>query len=351
MFCRRIVLLGMFSFATFSGSALAEMSALSDQDLSEVDGQGVGLVLEDFVFSHGHDSSTDKVFRITGLTNSAGEAVTVNVNQLYIARTGSDHGSVLEGVNLGRLNNPYEIDLLNGDDLGLANKTVLQFASPSKLAAGTGFDCLDASAVQGSGDCASRPAGAGFTSGERPDLGLELAINTPGNAAQNLNFHVQSAVFDGSYLRLWGDDNANKMAAEFRLNFYTPELKISTCSQSDQACSAAVKMKGFEMELALGHSFQPLYWGADATTGGMTLALADITEGWIANIDSATGQSDGSAEGAAAYAFYQDYYSNPEYRSNIRINELDMGGTSLGSAKIEGVLVQHLDLKFRDLEP
>ena len=62
--------------------------------------------------------SSPKTFKISGLTNSNGDAVTVNVNQLYIARSGSVYGTDLKGVNLGRLDNPFEIDLLDGDDIG-----------------------------------------------------------------------------------------------------------------------------------------------------------------------------------------------------------------------------------------
>ena len=342
---------GVVFLSLLAQLSFAEMTSLSDHDLSEVDGQGIGFVMEDFVFSHGNDASQGNTFRITGLTNEAGAPVTVNVNQLYIARSGSNYGSTLEGVNLGRLDNPYEISLLDGATVGLPGESVLELAAPEKLAAGTGYDCLDSAAVAGSGDCSSRPSSATWVNGERPDMGLELELSVGAYGPKNLNFHVESAVFDGSYLRLWGDESVNKMAAEFRLNFYTPELEISTCDKSNEACGAAVKMKGFAMELALGNTFQPLYIGADALDGGLTIEIAKITHDFISNIDTTTGLSDGSAGGDAAYAFFQDYYTNPEYRSNLTINDLEISGTSLGSAKVEGVLVQYLDVKFRDLEP
>ena len=346
---------GMFALvvALFSvcSIAQAELKSLSDQDLSEVDGAGVGLVMEDFVFSHGHDPSDDKVFRITGLTSSTGEAVTLNVEQLYIARSGSNYGSTLEAVNLGRLTNPFEIDLVDGDGIGLDGEAVLQLSAPTKVDSSLGYDCLDVAAVQGSGECSSRPSSAGWENGERPDMGMELQVNVGSETPRHLNFHAESAVFDGSYLRLWGDGAEQKMAAEFRLNFYTPELEISTCTKVNEACGSAIKMQGFEMELALGHTFQPLYLGADAVSGGLTIEIAKITHEYIDNIDLVTGQSDGSTEGDAAYAFFNDYYSNPDYRSNIAVNNIELSGTDLGSAKVEGMLIQYLDVKFRDLEP
>jgi hypothetical protein len=331
-----------------SGATYAEMQSLSDKDLSEVDGQGIGLVMDDFVFSHGHDTANDKVFRITGVTNKNGDPVTINVNQMYIARSGSNYGADLKGVNLGRLDNPYEFDLIDGDNIGLAGKSVLEFKAPEKVQDTLqGFDCLTGAA---GGECSSRAETAEWR-GERPDIGLELEINEGGESS-NLNFNVSSAVFDGSYLRLWGDDDNKQMAAEFRLNFYTPQLEISTCAQSNQGCSSSIKMQDFQVELALGNTFQPLYIGVDNVSGGLTLEVAKITHQYIDNIDLTTGLSDGGQDGQgdAAYTFFEDYYTNEQYRSNIVVGNLDIGGTSLGESKIEGILIQYLDVKFRDLD-
>jgi len=333
------------------GYASAELTSLSDNDLSEVDGAGIGLVMEDFVFSFGNDPANDKVFKITGLTSTSGESVVVNVNQLYIARSNSNYGTTLDGVNLGRLTNPYEIDLLDGDDIGLTGEAVLQLAAPTKVDASVGYDCLDTNAVAGSGTCSSRPSSASWVNGERPDIGLEMEVNVGVEAPRNMNINASSAVFDGSYIRLWGDEGTNKMAAEFRLNFYTPELEISTCSQVNQGCGSSMKMRDFELELALGNTFQPLYFGADSITGGLTIEIAKITHDYINNIDLGTGLSDGTVDGDAAFAFFQDYYTNPAYRSNIAVSDLNISGTSLGSSKVEGLLIQYLDVKFRDLSP
>lgn len=326
--------------------ANAELKSLSDNDLSKVDGQGIGLVMDDFIFSHGHDAANDQVFRITGVTNKNGDPVTINVNQMYIAQSGSNYGSDLKGVNLGRLDNPYEIDLIDGDNIGLAGETVLEFKAPEKVIdSALGFDCFTGLA---GGECSSRERTNEWR-GERPDLGLELEINE-GADTSNLNFNVSSAVFDGSYLRLWGDGDNNRMAAEFRLNFYSPQLEISTCGQSNQGCSSSIKMQDFKAELALGNTFQPLYIGADSVSGGLTIEIAKITHQYIDQIDLSTGLSNGTSEGDAAHAFFTDYYTNDQYRSNIVVGNLDIGGTSLGSSKVEGILIQYMDIKFRDLD-
>ena len=348
----------LLSLACIPALASAEMQSLSDNDLSEVDGRGIGIVLEDFIFSHGHDESNDQIFRISGLTDTDGNSVTVNVDQMYIAREGSRYGEVLNPVNLGRLTNPFEIDLIDGDDVGLPGEAVLQFAAPTQYENDAdGYDCLGHSLIKGSGTCSSRPSGAAneagggtWDNGERADMGVELQI-IDGAHTKNLNFHAKSAVFDGSHLRLWGDDDNGRMAAEFRLNFYTPELEITTCTKDNQGCGSGVKMRDFEMELALGHSFQPLYFGVDSETGGLSIEIAKITHDYIGNINSTTGVSDGSPEGNAAQLFFEDYYVNQDYRSNISFSDIEISGTSLGSAKVEGILVQYLDVKFRDLTP
>lgn len=346
------------SLLMLSTLAAAEMKSLSDDDLSGIDGQGIGIVLDDFAFSHEHNPSEGKIFKINGITNSAGQAVTINVNQLYIARANSNYGTNIEGVNLGRLTNPYEIDVIDGDDpdIGLPGEAVLQFAAPKKVEnIADGFDCLSPTATKGTGLCSSRPAntvvdsGATWVNGERPDMGLELEIVDGANTS-NVNFNVQSAVFDGSYLRLWGDDANGRMAAEFRLNFYTPQLEISTCDKTNQGCSSSIKMSDFQLELALGNTFQPLYMGVNTVTGGLTLEIEKITHQYIDRIDTSTGHSDGSTQGNEAEAFFLDYYTNQDYRSDIVIGNMDIGGTDLGSSKIEGILIQYMDVKFRDLK-
>ena len=344
---RQILIITMFSSLLPFGYVAAEMKSLSDNDLSEVDGAGIGLVMDSFVFSHGNDVANDKIFKITGLTDTNGDPVVINVNQLYIAGSGSNYGTTLDPVNLGRLTNPYEIDLIDGDTVGLAGESVLQLSAPEKVAvAGSGYSCVDPTLGSNSGDCSSRPSSVGWVNGERPDLGLELEINVGANT-KNLNFNAKSAVFDGSYVRLWGDDSSQKMAAEFRMNFYTPELEISTCAQSNQGCGSGIKMQGFQLELALGTTFQPLYMGVDNVTGGLTFEIAKITHEYLDNLNA--GVSDGTLNGDEAHAFFTDYYSNDSYRSNVVIDTLEVSGTSLGSAKIEGMLIQYLDVKFRDL--
>lgn len=386
------------------GSANAELASLSDGELSDVDGAGIGLVFEDFVFDARTDTASGQSFKITGIKDSTGtKDVAITVSQLYIANSGSNYGENLSGVNLGRLVNPYEIELVDGDDIGIQDKAVLQFAAPKKYAATTtvnldrdldgaldtevdssgatvlknyeanaeGYDCVLAGASMGTGTCASRPTGIDAASseailGERPDVGLKLQVQVGASTPDNLSIHAKSAVFDGSYLRLWGDDNKKQLVGEFRLNFYTPELSINSCDASGQNCGNTIYMKNFELELALGNRFQPMTIGVTESLNGTiqpgnfvfeipSIAEYATSQGYMSSLPT-----DGKRESCVddscrtAWDFFNDYYSNPEFKSNLRIGalhigDINAGGQNFGSARIEGMTIQYLKISSHDL--
>ena len=369
---KRLVKIGSVSVFLACGAAKAELSSLSDNELSSVDGAGIGMVFEDFVFNAVTDTVNGQSFKISGIKSTKGENVDITVSQLYIANAGSNYGETLNPVNLGRLVNPYEIELLDGNDIGLENKAVLQFAAPKKVAAGAGYDCLSASSSEGSGPCSSRPAGVDAASGEvivgeRPDIGLKLQVQVGVNAPDSLSLNAKSAVFDGSYLRLWGDDNKNQLVGEYRLNFYTPELSISSCDALGQACGNTIYMKNFELELALGNKFQPMSIGVSEAQNGtiepgnFVFEIASIADyasqkGFMGKLP-ANGLRSGCAGDVGcegAWDFFNDYYSNPEYKSNMRIGAMHIGdisgaGQNFGSSKIEGMTIQYLKISSHDL--
>lgn len=327
------------------GLACAEMQSLSESELSKVNGAGIGLVLEDFKFAHGTDVENGQIFRIGGIKNSQGEDVEIVVNKLYISGAGSNYGETLTPVNLGRLVNPYSIDVVDGNDIGVQDKAVLQFAAPHRVDASQGYDCMSASATAGSGTCASRPASADLPQGERPDIGLQLNLTVGDQDTANINIHAQSAVIDGSYIRLWGDNERKQMVGQFKLNFYTPELSINACDQETAVCGSRIVMQNFALELALGNSLQPVYFDVDGT-GNFVLEVAAIEQpgaGTIGN-DGLRDSSD-----AATWDFYEDYYTNPDYRSNLTIGNLSVGDRDFGSGRIEGMLIQHLKIETKDL--
>lgn len=369
---RRLVKIGSVSAFLVCGAAKAELSSLSDNELSSVDGAGIGMVFEDFVFNAVTDTVNGQSFKISGIKSTKGEDVDITVSQLYIANAGSNYGDTLNPVNLGRLVNPYEIELLDGNDIGLEDKAILQFAAPKKVAAGTGYDCLSASSSEGSGACSSRPAGIDAASGEvvvgeRPDIGLKLQVQVGVNAPDSLSLNAKSAVFDGSYLRLWGDDNKNQLVGEYRLNFYTPELSISSCDALGQSCGNTIYMKNFELELALGNKFQPMSIGVSEAQNGtvepgnFVFEIASITDyanqkGFMDKLPTNGLRSGCSGDAACegAWDFFNDYYSNPEFKSNLRIGAMHIGdisgaGQNFGSSKIEGMTIQYLKMSSHDL--
>src|SRR5690554_7138372 len=92
----------MFGLSLLPATATAELEKLNDGELSEIDGAGIGLVLEDFIFSHGTDApdvngEQARIFRIAGIQSTDGREVDITVNHLYIAGSRSEeHTSELQ---------------------------------------------------------------------------------------------------------------------------------------------------------------------------------------------------------------------------------------------------------------
>ena len=331
-----------------SAMASGDMEALSESEMADVEGQGVGIVLEDFKFAHGTNESEGTLFRLSGIQTSDGEDVEVTVDRFYIGGADSDYGQNLGNVNLGRLTNPYTIQLRDGDELGdndllpdaRQGKAVFEFAAPTKDG--------DSSCIRGGGGgtCSSRD-------GERFDMGLQTTIDAGGESS-NLNVHATAAVIDGSYIRLWGDDERNQLAGEIQMNFYTPELAINACDQSGSNCGDTIFFNDFLMELSLGNELQPLFFsvlGPNQTDlgepGNLRLEIQDITEVLNPDLigdDGSRGSSDGQE-----WDRFEAYYTNPDYRSNIEIGQLQVGDQDFGSSRMEGVLFQKLEMTTRAL--
>src|SRR5690554_1244967 len=142
-----------------------------------------------------------------------------------------------------------------------------------------------------------------------------------------------------------GHDERRQMAGEFRLNFYSPELTINACSQDGSNCGSNIVMSDFVLQLALGNRLQPIYFDVDGS-GNFLLEIDTIDAPGTGQI-AANGQRAGSD--AATWDFYNDYYSNPEFRSNVHIGDFSVGEKNFGSARVEGMLIQHLQIQTKDL--
>ena len=316
-----------------------DMEPLSNQEMSDVNGQGVGIVMEDFRFSQRHDSGT---FKLGGITNDAGENVEVIVNNLYLGGEDSDFGNDLQTFNLGRLTNPFRLQLLDGDELSNASesafrgKAVLEFSAPKKVAQGAGVACLPGGSDTG---CVSRAPSSGVR-GERMDMGVATTIRSGSSAPQNLNVHFESAVVDGSHIRLFGaeaSDGDQRLRAQIQSNLYTPRLSINACDQTGASCGDSIAFNDFMMELTLGTEVQPLLLSVlgaghevQAERGNLRVELDDI-------------------EGRST-EFYEDYYANPDNRSDIRVGDIQIGDQNLGGMRMEGMLFQKLETTTRSLD-
>ena len=344
---RSLLMMGVF--LTVPMHVEAELQSLSETEMSAIDGAGIGLVLENFKFSHGTDEpdasgEQARIFRIGGIKSTDGRDVDITVNHLYISGANSNYGETPGPVNLGRLINPWRIDVVDGNDIGIANKSVLEFAASTLVSSDQGYDCMDSGAGPGSGPCSSRPATEDYI-GERADIGMQMNVAVGDDRSANLNIHAKSAVIDGSYLRLWGDNDRRQMVGQFKLNFYSPELSINACAQNGSSCGSRILMSDFALELAIGNQLQPVFFDVDGG-GNFVVEVAAIRRPQPGEIgsDGLRGSSD-----PGAWDFYESYYTNPEFRSNLKIGNFSVGDRDFGSARFQGMLIQHLNIKTRDL--
>jgi hypothetical protein len=358
--------------------AQAELMDLTESELSELTGEGIGLVYESYQIEMlaaelnnradgGPSGEAGNDFKITGIVDSNGTAVDVSIAQFYLAGTGTNLGSDLTGnvVNIGRLNNPITIDLVDGDTLSggtgsWAENGVLQIAMPTHVDGSLGYDCTNPAATLGSGTCSSRPGDVNFH-GERFDLGYRINRDFAGVEQDfNLNFHAVSAHMDGSYVRFWGGDadvdgngsSDSTMMLEAQMNFYASELVFDSCNLDGSLCGEAVGFKDFSMELALGDAahYQPMT--IDVTDGGfLNITIQAVPApgdsrtggGLIDPISGALADSH-----TATWNWYDEYYSQLR-KTNISVSAMNVGADNFGSSSIQGLQIQYLEVISHEL--
>lgn len=363
----------------------AELIDLSESELSDVTGEGLGLVYEDYQIEllaeslnareDGSGGTLDggeegNEFKITGIVDANGDAVDVSIGQFYMAGTGTNLGTDLtdKTFNLGRLTNPITIDLKDGNTLGngsdgWADLSVLEIAMPTHVDGTVGFNCLDANATQGSGTCSSRPNDGSFR-GERFDMGMRVNRQFASDPSknENINFHAQSANMDGSYWRFWGGmadidgDGAGgevqTLLMEGQINFYASQIVFNSCDLDGANCGEQVGFTGFSMALALGDAkyHQPMSW-AVTQDGFLSIIIQPLPSPGDARLPgSGTIGSDGlvGTSDTDTWNWYNDYYTNGR-KSNISVADMTVGGTSYGSASMQGLQIQHLEVISHEL--
>ena len=310
----------LLSIILFSPFTYADLETLTDEHLGDVDGAGIGIVLEDFIFNGGEAINGGGTFEISGLQTSDNKPVALGVSQFYIAGSGSNKGANVEGnpVNIGRLTNPFNLELRDGNDLevGVTDKAVFEFSAPTIL--------------------------NGSRASERPDMGIRFDLEIDGVSHQSLENHIESLSIDGSYIRLWGGDG--HMEGELALNVYTPNIEFFACDSAGLNCGETVSFQNVSIELELGSGeYQPVTFEVDST--GNFIFEVGTLEGKCSSINGTGGCNSGTNTGYTELAEY--YNSGPA--SNTYIGNISVGGQDFGSTTISNLQIQYLEVKSHDL--
>jgi hypothetical protein len=324
-----LLLLGILSV----GGVRAELVALADDQLSEVQGAGIGIVLEQVLMDANLATIT-----INDITNASGQNVPISVKEFYLGATGSNKGTTLNPVTIGRLNHPFNLNLAKGEELRSlrddgqfvqstpSNMAVLEFTFPERLVAG-GNACISGFAAAGN-NCSSRAA-------EKVDMGVRFDFNViPGGRTDILNVDIGELAMDGSYLRLWGDGSRAQLVGEARVNIFAKTLEIMSCAEGGVNCTTAALQNertyyatNFMANLALGYGkTQPLLFNV-SSDGQFVLELPnpvrDPSNPTLA-VDTRSGVGKTRAD---------DFYANAP-RTNLIIDNLNAGGTRPGPGQV-----------------
>ncbi|HCL3838099.1 hypothetical protein [Pseudomonas aeruginosa] len=297
--------------------AHAEMTALDDEQLSDVQGAGIGFVLDSAMVD-----GNKATIAINGVTNTAtGQNVPITVKELYVAATGSNKGSTLAPVTLGRLNFPFKLNLAKGSvlttqlDDGRVVSTlpdtadVIELAFPSLVSGAGGQPCIAGYAGAGS-NCSSRAS-------EKVDAGIRFDFGVTSTRTDVLNLDFSELAMDGSYLRFWGANARSQLVGEMRLNLYAKTFEIMSCGAGSPSCVSAAEQAARTVYLtnayasvALGYGkSQPLLFSVTAD-GNFTFELPKLT---LANA--------------------ADLYANAP-RTSLVIENLNIGGTRPGYGQV-----------------
>lgn len=297
--------------------AHAEMTALDDEQLSDVQGAGIGFVLDSAMVD-----GNKATIAINGVTNTAtGQNVPITVKELYVAATGSNKGSTLAPVTLGRLNFPFKLNLAKGSvlttqlDDGRVVSTlpdtadVIELAFPSLVSSAGGQPCIAGYAGAGS-NCSSRAS-------EKVDAGIRFDFGVTSTRTDVLNLDFSELAMDGSYLRFWGANARSQLVGEMRLNLYAKTFEIMSCGAGSPSCVSAAEQAARTVYLtnayasvALGYGkSQPLLFSVTAD-GNFTFELPKLT---LANA--------------------ADFYANAP-RTSLVIENLNIGGTRPGYGQV-----------------
>ena len=348
----RYLLLAAALPATMAGA----MEPLSDAELSDVQGAGLGFVLDKVLL----DGSGAQIV-INDITDGQGRNVPISVKNLYLGAAGSNKGANLTPVTIGSLDHSFELELAKGEQLRSLrddgqwvqttpnNITVLSFKFPERLVAG-GNPCIDGYAAAGS-NCSTSASG-------RADLGVRFDFQVAAGRTEMLALDFQQLVMDGSYLRLWGDPGQNgngELVGEARINIFAKTLEVMSCAQAncDTAGETAAQRGARTLYITNGYANIALGYGKS-----QPLRLRSSADGqFVLELQNPTM---GATTAAQRQALASDFYANAP-RTNLVFENLTVGGTrssptaiptggyNFGRNEISGLSFNYLKVSSYDL--
>jgi hypothetical protein len=346
-----LLLTGMSSW-----SLAVAMEPLSDQELSDVQGAGLGFVLDQVLL----DGSGAQIV-INDITNDQGQNIPISLKNLYLGAAGSNKGSNLNPVTIGSLDHPFELELAKGEELRTlrddgqwvqttpSNVAVLSFKFPERLQAG-GNPCIASYAGAGS-NCSSGASG-------RADLGMRFDFQVAAGRTEMLALDFHQLLMDGSYLRLWGDSGQNgngELVGEARVNIFAKTLEIMSCAQAncDTAGETAAQRGARTLYITNGYANIALGYGKS-----QPLRLRSSADGQF--VLELQNPAAAGATPADRQALASDFYANAP-RTNLVFENLSVGGTrssptaiptggyNFGRNEISGLSFNYLKVSSYDL--
>lgn len=343
------------SIVIFANPCIAELKQLEDAELSAVDGEGIGLVWEDFAFEAGEDLDPNNRLDISELVNDQGQPVVLSVSRFYIAGDNSNEGANVIGntVNLGRLNNPYNLELVDGDTIGIQDKAVFEFSAPKRANNGSLLNesrsarpadnrCNHGTACNSRVDSVSgiNRSVLSSRSNERFDTGIRFDMVENGTPAQKLDIHARGVAVDGSNVRIWGDDSRSTALSNLAISLVADDLTVYASNPDGSGRGTSVVFQDVAISAELGYGDkQPVSFEVNGD-GNFELNIGSKTSA-CADLNSSGGCSLGSAG-------YQDFYNNGP-RADVYINNVSVGGQNFGSSTISNLQIQYLNVRSRDL--
>lgn len=350
----------MLCWLSLSGlHAQAQLKLLPDSELSHIDGgAGIGFVLENFKL----DAQNLNVV-INDIKTTSGQNIPISVDKLYISGANSNKGSSLNPVTVGRLPFPINLKLAKGEDLRSFNDgievqttpsgvTVAELALPTQLtAANGGTDCI--TGVSGNQTCSSLRSGY-------MDMGLRLAFKVDAVRLDTFTIDVTDVIFDGTYLRFWGDATNQQMVGEVKLNIFAKAIDVMSCKAGDVNCNTTalrndrtLQLTNINASIGLGYGkTQPVLF--DATNEGQFVLELPNPVRDPANPTVAVNTNTGVGLSKA-----NDFYANAP-RINLNVSNFTAGGTrstptavpingyNFGQNSITGLGFNYLKVTSRD---